>query len=341
MSQTSRIGKAPGLCVMNSGALDQVFGPGQRRELQALLDEVEPPCSAESLRSCPEWLREARVVVTGWGGPRFDEDLLAHAPELEVVLHAAGSIRPIVSDAFWDRGIRISSAAAANATPVAEFCLAQIFMLMKNFYAVQRMYHDARAKPPSLRLGLSPGAYRQRVGLVSFGQIARQLREMLRPHELEVVVYDPYLDEHQAREAEVVRVSLEEVFATSQVVSIHTPSVPETHGLIHKQLILSLPEHAGLLNTARGAVVDELGIIQALHDRPDLTAVLDVTEPEPPLRSSPLWTMPNVVLTPHIAGSIGVECRRLGQQVIDELRRFNRGLPLQHAVTRESARLMA
>ncbi|MEM7626079.1 MAG: hydroxyacid dehydrogenase [Planctomycetota bacterium] len=257
------------------------------------------------------------------------------------MFHTAGSIRPIVSEAFWDRGISISSAAAANATPVAEFCLAQVFMLMKNFYAIGCMYRDARAKPTSLRRGLSPGAYQRRVGLVSFGQIARQLREMLRPHDLEVVVYDPYLEEHQARHADVVQVSLEEVFATSQVVSIHTPSTPETHGLIHEHLILSMPKHAGLINTARGAVVEESGIIRALRDRPDLTAVLDVTDPEPPLATSPLWTMANVILTPHIAGSIGIECHRLGQQMIDELRRFVRGLPLRHSITREAAGLMA
>lgn len=333
--------EVPGLCVMDADAMAQVFGPAQRARLREIVDEVAPPCTAEQLAEHPERLREARVVISGWGGPRFDAALLAHAPRLEAVFYAAGSIRSIVTDAFWDRGLAITSSVAGNATPVAEFCLAQVLLLFKNAYAIQRAYRDARAKPPALRRGLSPGAYGGRVGLVSFGQIARQLRRLLASLHLEVAVYDPFLDAEHARSAEVIPMSLEELFATSQVVSIHTPSLPETRGLIQAELLRSLPPNAGFLNTARGAVVDEAGMIEALHDRPDVTAVLDVTDPEPPVDGSPLWTMPNVVLTPHIAGSIGRECHRLGQMMIDELERFARGRPLEHRITRDAAARMA
>ncbi|MEO0515149.1 MAG: hydroxyacid dehydrogenase [Planctomycetota bacterium] len=326
---------------MNPDAFDQVVGPQQLPALRAILAEVAPPVSAEDLLRKPELLRETRVVITGWGGPRFDQALLAHAPRLEAVFHMAGSIRPIVSDAFWDRDISISSAASANATPVAEYCLAQTLMLMKNFYAIQRIYHNAQAKPHQLRHGLSPGAYGRRVGLVSFGQIARQLRKMLRPHALEVAVYDPYLDEHQARENDVVLSSLEELFATSQVISVHTPSLPDTYRLIRGEHLQSLPQHAGFINTSRGAVVDETALIETLQERPDITAVLDVTDPEPPIRESPLWKMPNVVLTPHIAGSVGSECHRMCQLMVDELGRFSKKQPLRHQISRETAMHLA
>jgi phosphoglycerate dehydrogenase-like enzyme len=98
---------------------------------------------------------------------------------------------------------------------------------------------------------------------------------------------------------------------------------------------------ATFINTARGAVVREQEMIAVLQQRPDLFAVLDVTYPEPPEPDSPLYTLPNVVLTPHIAGAMGVECNRMGRYMVEELKRYLRGDSLEWGITREMARVLA
>ena len=93
--------------------------------------------------------------------------------------------------------------------------------------------------------------------------------------------------------------------------------------------------YSTFINTSRGAVIRENEMIEVLRQRPDLWAVLDVTYPEPPPPDSPLYTLPNVLLTPHIAGSMGEECRRQGRYMIEELERYLAGQPLSWAVTKE------
>lgn len=332
--------KPKALIVGNAQALDKIYGPDQRRQIASLVELAAPPLSQAELAANLAVLGEVSVVLTGWGGPRFDASLLDAAPDLRAVFHGAGSVRSLVTDAFWDRGLRITSAAAANAVPVAEFCLSQILFLLKNGYAVAREYRDTRAKRGDVHSRID-GAYGARVGLVSFGVIARLTRELLAHHDVEVVVYCPFMTDALAAEHDITPASLEEVFATCPVVSLHTPNLPETRGMIRAEHFESMLPNAAFLNTARGAVVDEPGMIDVLQRRPDLTAVLDVTDPEPPAADSPLWELPNVVLTPHIAGSQGAECRRMGQLAVDELRRFLADQPMQHEVTRAAFQTMA
>jgi phosphoglycerate dehydrogenase-like enzyme len=135
--------------------------------------------------------------------------------------------------------------------------------------------------------------------------------------------------------------SLDEVFRRADVVSVHTPWLKETEGLITGAHIASMKPYSTFINTSRGAVVRETEMTHVLQARPDLVAVIDVTHPEPPSPDSPLFTLPNVILTPHIAGSLGAECRRMGQYMVGELERYVLGQPLRYALTRERAAIMA
>jgi phosphoglycerate dehydrogenase-like enzyme len=123
-------------------------------------------------------------------------------------------------------------------------------------------------------------------------------------------------------------------------VSCHAPLVDDTRGLVTGAHLAAMKTGATFVNTARGAVVRESELVEVLAGRPDLEAVLDVTDPEPPAPGSPLYTLPNVVLTPHIAGSVGHERRRLGSAIVEELRNYVSGLPLRWEVTRERALAM-
>jgi phosphoglycerate dehydrogenase-like enzyme len=326
--------------VGNPGRLELIYGPAQRRQIHEHTRLLADPLSAPQLAERPQLLREVELIFSGWGAPKFHAELLDQAPNLRAVFYGAGSIRSLVTDAFWDRGIVITSSYRANAVPVAEFCLSQILYQLKNGHAIARDYRAHRARPGA-RDEMVHGGYGSRVGLISFGQIARLTRKLLRPIEVEVMVYCPFMTEDLAAEHDIVPATLEQVFAQCPVVSLHTPNLPETRGMIQAEHLRAIPAHGTFINTARGAVVDEPGMIEVLTERPDLTAVLDVTDPEPPAPDSPLWTLPNVVLTPHVAGSQGPECRRMGQYAVDEMKRFLRGQPLQHQITREQAKVLA
>jgi len=125
------------------------------------------------------------------------------------------------------------------------------------------------------------------------------------------------------------------------VVSLHAPWLDETVGMIQGDHFAAMKHDATFINTARGAIVREDEMIAVLQDRPDLWALLDVTYPEPPVPGSPLYTLPNVVLTPHIAGSLDNECRRMGRLAVEDLRKFVNGEALTWEIGREQAAIMA
>jgi phosphoglycerate dehydrogenase-like enzyme len=156
-----------------------------------------------------------------------------------------------------------------------------------------------------------------------------------------VIAYDPYIDADTAAELGVELVSLEEAFACADVVSLHTPLLDETVGLITGKLLASMKRGATLINTARGELVNEPEMIEVLKARPDLFAALDVTATEPPLADSMLYVLPNVALTPHIAGCTGADCRRLGRCMIEETRRFLNGENLRWQITRDKLAILA
>jgi phosphoglycerate dehydrogenase-like enzyme len=289
-------------------------------------------------RDAGEALREADVLVSTWGMPALSEEFLQAAPALKAVLYAAGSVKAFVTDAGWERGIVVSSAWAANGVPVAEYSLATILLSLKRFWHFSRMSRAGTVQQGDLNI---PGAYRTKVGLVSLGAVGRATARLLKPFDFTLLAYDPFLPAEQATELNVGLVSLEELFRECDVISLHAPWIPETERMITGKLIASMKEGASLINTSRGAVVAQDEMIEVLTRRPDLSAVLDVTHPEPAAPDSPLRSLPNVVLTPHIAGSMQGECARMGSWMAAELRRYVSGEPLRHAVTRDMLARMA
>jgi phosphoglycerate dehydrogenase-like enzyme len=267
------------------------------------------------------------VLLAGWGLPRLDSEILERAPRLRLVLYGGGSTRPFVTPELWSRGIRVVTARAANSLPVADYTLAVILFSLKHGW---RLMGATRVPwepyPPA---SLMPGGYSSTVGLLSLGSVGRLVRERLRPFDLNVLACDPALGPGEARGLDVRPVGLVDLFAESDVVSVHTPLLDSTIGLVTGDLIASMPHGATFINTARGAIVRERELIQALEARPDLQAVLDVTEHEPLATDSKLRQLPNVVLTPHIAGAMGRERQRLGRLLIGELKRYLAGEPLE------------
>lgn len=327
-----------GLFVLGPENYERIYGPNEQRDIRQLVDIYAPPQSKDTVRANPAVLADADVIFSGWGGPLMDADFLAAAPRLKAVFYGAGSIRGIVTDAFWERDILITSAAAANAIPVAEFTLSQIIFCLK-----QGWYFALEAKRTGQWVQRQPvaGTYGSTVGLISLGLIGRRVAELLRLLDVRVIAYDPFASAETAAALHVELVGLDAIFQQADVVSLHTPWLPETVGMITGAHFAQMKPHAAFINTARGAVVREAEMIAVLRQRPDIYAVLDVTYPEPPLPDSPLYTLPNVILTPHIAGAMGPECWRMGRYMVDELRRYLNGEPLRSRVTREQFVRMA
>lgn len=283
-------------------------------------------------------LESAEVILSGWGMPKMDAAFLAAAPHLQAVFYGAGSVKGITTDAFWARSIQITSAAAANAVPVVEYTLSQILFCLKLGWRHALEIKGEQRYPGRHHV---PGVYGSTVGIISLGLIGRRVCEMLRPFDLRVIAYDPFAAPEAAAALGVELVALDELFQRADVVSLHTPWLPETERLITGAHFAAMKPNAAFINTARGAIVAEDEMIAVLQQRRDIQAVLDVTYPEPPAPGSLLYTLPNVVLTPHIAGSLNGECRRMGRMMVDELRRFCNGQPLQWAVTREKEAISA
>lgn len=327
-----------GLFILGKDNYEKIYSSRAREDIKKYVDIYTAPKSSAEIRENLSVLEPAEVIFSGWGGPKMDKEFLEAAPNLEAFFYGSGSIKGLVTEEFWDREITICSAWAANAVPVAEFTLSQIlFSLKKGWYYAFKVKEKGEYLPKE---GI-PGAYKTTVGIISLGMIGAMVCEHLQDFDVNVIAYDPYADQKKADQLGVELCSLEEVFSRSEVVSLHAPWLEETEGMITGKHFSAMKENAVFINTARGAVVCEQEMISVLKERPDLYAVLDVTYPEPPEKGSPLYSLPNVVLTPHIAGSIGQECQRMGRYMVNELQRYVEGKELKWSISKEKFAIMA
>lgn len=321
--------------------MDRVYGPEEQSAIAERFDMYGPLVTRENWRNHPDALREAETIVSSWGGAVLDDELLAAMPNLKVYFYGAGSIHELMTEAAWKRGIRITSAAEANAIPVAEFVLAQTLFSLKRGWEYMQLAKDDTPKLWQMNKPVA-GAYRSRVGIVGLGKIGRKTCELLKPFDVEVLAYSIDTSAGLATQlGGVVFASLEEIFRECDVVSIHLPLNKETEGIIGKELFSMMTPDSTLINTARGAIVNQAELIEFLQARPDVYACVDVTDPEPPESGSPLFDLPNVVLTPHLAGSMGHEARRLGRYMIEDIDRYLSGRSLNGEVTREMEGVLA
>lgn len=285
-------------------------------------------------------LERAEVLLSGWGCPPVDAHVVAAAPALRAIVHAAGTVKAHVTDACFRRGIVVSSAAAANAIPVAEFTVAAILLANKRAFRIARRYAEVRAACDWTAEAAGLGNHGKRVGVVGASRVGRRVIELLRPFDLEVALYDPYVTASDAAGLGVGRMDLDALVAWAEVLTLHAPALPSTRHLIDERRLAMLRDGAVLVNTARGVLVDHDALTAELVSG-RIDAVIDTTDPEPLPASSPLYELPNVFLTPHIAGAMGAETHRMTELAIEEIERFARGEPFAHGVRREDLERIA
>ena len=290
--------------------------------------------TSADIRSGEKEFLDVDFIFSTWGMPALnEEEIERYFPSLKCIFYAAGSVQKFARP-FFKRGVRIFSAWAANAIPVAEFTAAEIILANKGLFPLSRIMADKNTELADSLKYYYNGNFRQRVGLIGCGMIGSYVAKLLKNYNLEVWAFDPFLPEERAKELGVKLTSLEELFKNCSVVSNHLADNEHTRGMLNYSLFSLMGKNASFINTGRGAQVVEDDLVRILTERPDITAILDVTYPEPPEISHPFYTLKNCVLTPHIAGNIVLnEQIRMIDDLLEEFERYVNGEPVKYEVT--------
>lgn len=296
---------------------------------------------SENLEQNKELFYKTSYIFATWGMPALtEEQIREYFPKLEAVFYAAGSVQQFARP-FLNCGVKVFSAWAANGVPVAEFTVAQIILAGKGYFQGLRM-QESQGRSAFYDYSSSfPCNYGVKIGILGAGMIGSLVLKMLQSYQFETLVYDPFASDEKLAVLGAKRASLEEIFSECQTISNHIANLPTTQKILRYEHFSKMKKNATFINTGRGAQVVEEDLIRALQEEPGRTALLDVTWPEPPEADSPLWTMRNVILTPHIAGSMNQEIARMGAYMTEEYESFSQGRPVRYEVTLPMLETMA
>ena len=323
--------------IMNPGTRDMVINQKTIDRLSKIGEVVinEGGTDSETVKKV---MKDATICVTSWGNNPVDADILSVCPDLKLLVHAAGSVKPVVSDDLWKKGVRVSSSAPMLSMGVSETALGFTISASKNFYALNDSLHHggwAEGKENIREL------YELTVGVISGGWAGRHYIELLKPFQVDILLYDPFISEEKAKEMGCRKATFEEVLEQSDIISIHAPSIPETFHLFNKDTLAKMKKDAVLINTARGSIIDEQALYEHMKAGNLKYACLDVYDPEPPAADNPLRTLPNVIMTPHLAGLANNGLKKIGQHVCEEIEKFLAGEKMLAEVTEDMLAKMA
>ncbi len=286
-----------------------------------------------------ERISDCDVYVTAWGSPRLDAEIIAAAPKLKLLTHLCGSVKPVITDAVWENGIRVLTGNDYFAESVAEGTLAYMLAALRDipFYSHRLKYEKKWKTVSDKNFGLAG----KKIGILSYGAVAKHTVRLLSNFRTEIYVYDiKPLPEEDVKKYNLRQASLEEIFSTCDIISVHTPKIPATYHMVNAKLFSMIRPGALFVNTARGAVIDQRALEEELKDG-RFRAVLDVYDPEPPTADSPLYSLPNVMMMPHQGGPT-IDFRRVitHDLMIESASFIDRGEASPHEISREAASLM-
>lgn len=313
----------------------RMFSQGAFDELDTFAEVVhhpgQEPASKEELIVL---LGQADACITSWGVAPLDADVMAAAPQLQAMAHMGSSVKRFVSDAFWERGMHLTSAGITLARDVAETTLGLMIVGQKRIWPLGQHVRDGGWRDsPDWDKWYSRELFRKEVGIIGASNVGRYVIELLKPFDPTILLYDPFVSEEEAAELGTIKLELDELLRRADVVSLHAPANEQTYQMLNADGLALMKDDALLINTGRGTLIDEEALISELSTG-RFFAFLDVTDPEPPLADSPLRTLDNVVVTPHIAGCIE-NCNRMGELAVEELRRFFAGEEAIYQITPE------
>ncbi len=319
----------------------ELFSP-ENDQLLRTLGQVTLHADESNLTSTQlaERIGDFDLIITGWGTPEFNTDVVDAATQLKLIAHSAGSIKRMLPPSVFVRGINVTHAAAAIAPAVAEMTLLLILLSLRQVHKLDRAMKAGGPWDASKIVGMGNELAGNRVGVVGAGYTGRCVIQLLTALNAEVWVYDPYLSNTRAAELGVRAVPLDELLSSCSIITLQAPTTEETHHMIGARELHLLQNDAIFVNTARSHLVDQAALLAELQTG-RFQAALDVFDQEPLSADSPFRQLDNVVLTPHVAGASKQTRRRQGQTIIDELQRFLAGEPLHYRVTGEMLETMA
>jgi phosphoglycerate dehydrogenase-like enzyme len=309
--------------------------------MQKVVDITETIYCREDILSNPKAFLDVEFVFSTWGFYGLNEEEIGkYMPNLKCVFYSAGTVQDFARP-YLAKGVKVFSAWGANAVPVAEMAVAQIILANKGYFLTSRLYKKSGIAVAKESFKKCNGNYGETVGIIGAGMIGKLVINMLKQYRLNVLVFDPFLPDEKAKELGVTKCDLKTLFEKSFVVSNHLANNEQTKKMLNYDLFSLMRENAVFINTARGAQVVEEDLVRVLKEREDLTALLDVTYPEPPEEGHAFYTLPNCILTPHIAGSAGDEVHRMSEYMLNECKSYIAGQPCKYEVTEEMLKTMA
>ncbi len=316
----------------------QIYKPQTLEMLKSFAElKFNPYDRALTDEEARDFLADAQGCITTWGTRALNETALSNANNLKIVAHAAGTLRFVVTEALWDRNIVVTSASDAIAVDVAETTLGLMIISIKRIWQISKFMKEGGFYGPER--GASREMNGKTIGIIAASNIGRRVMDFLRGFDVSILLYDPYCSEERACQYNARKVDLETLLKDSDIISIHAPANEETHHMFNSRTLKQMKDDAILINTSRGALIDEAALITELS-KGRLFACLDVFDPEPPEVDNPLRKLDNCLVTPHIAGCIS-NCTRMGDMAAEELRRYFAGEKQLHPITREMMKVIA
>ncbi len=284
-----------------------------------------------------EILNSVDAVITGWGSNSCI-GMVSDNTSLKMIAHTGGTVGDLVDDDIYNRGIKVVSGNKLYAESVAEGCVAYILSALRRIPTEIAGMKEGHFEHPLVEEeGGTMGILDREIGIIGLGAISKNLIKLLKPFRCKFKIYSRYpVDPDYLKENNAVYCNdLNEVFSTCSVVSLHSALNDKTRGMIKKEHFELMPKRGVFLNTARGGVIVQSDLEEVLQARPDLYAVLDVFEPEPPVADCILRKLPNAYLIPHRGGPTRDRRAFIGRAVVEEVIHFSKGEPLDLEITQE------
>ncbi len=259
---------------------------------------------------------------------QVDAALLEHARKLRVIGRAGVGVDNIDLDAATRKGIAVMNTPGANAVAVAEHALALMLAMARHICRANELMHAGKWEKKSLQGTELRG---KTLGIVGLGRIGMEVARRARAFGMEIVAHDPFVSAAVAKEQGIRLAKLEEVYAAADYLTLHVGLTPQTAGMINADSVKQMKKGVRLVNCARGELVDEAALAQALKQGQVAGAALDVFTEEP-LRNSPLTAIENVILTPHIGGSTHEAQEAVGYQIAMQVKEYLKHGVIQNAV---------
>lgn len=278
---------------------------------------------------------DADVIVCTWGSIAFTKELVDRLPNLKMIAYGGGSLAGKVDDYVFQRGIKVLTGNYIFAMSVAEGCLAYTLCALRELERFMRQVREGGWNENWTNRGL----FGKKIGLVGFGEIARNYVEMLKPFDMEILINSGHMTDEEAAGYGARKASREEIFETCDIVSIHMAHNEKTRRSITRELMEKLQPHALFVNTARGEVVDEEAMEELLAQG-RFYAAIDVFSEEPLPVDSKLRKLPNAMLIPHMGGPT-IDLREyIICSFAKDIKAFAEGRPLKNEIGAEAVARM-